>query len=106
MSLLMGAAMTGIAVGGCVGVAFVAAWVQQRAEAWATEGIEPPDQADDEPDEPDRDSQIEAVQALCYSTPAYVAARLAPYEIELAPYAELVLELDDQAPKPTGPAED
>lgn len=56
--------------------------------------------------EPSRAEQIEAVQALCFSSEPYVMARLAPFEAEVSEFAELLLELDDQSPKPTGPYED
>lgn len=54
---------------------------------------------------PSRAEHIEAVQALCVSSEPYVAARLTPFEAEVSDLAELVLELDDQAPAP-GPYED
>lgn len=46
-----------------------------------------------------RDAHIEAVRANCALFPEYAMALLAWHEVELTPYLELALELDDQAPR-------
>lgn len=59
--------------------------------------------AENEPPQPSREEHVDAVWALCCASPQYVDARMAAYEAEVTHLAELVLELDDQAPKPAGP---
>lgn len=55
---------------------------------------------------PSHDEHIEAIRALCCSSSVYTHSRLAAHEPEVAYLAELLLELDDQSPKPAGPVED
>ena len=53
-----------------------------------------------EDDRERRVAHVEAVWAACISSPEYASALLAWHEAELTDLLELVLELDDQAPKP------
>jgi len=93
-----------------IGCGCVAAWAAGARSKLAdtVSRAESPTLREAVPDDafPSRADQVEAVQALCFSSEPYVLARLAAYEPEVSDLAELVLELDDQAPKPSGPNED
>lgn|GEM_PF-4188555 len=54
----------------------------------------------DEDDRERRAAHLDAVWAACISSPEYASALLTWHEVELTTLLELVLELDDQAPKP------
>jgi len=52
------------------------------------------------PDSPSRAEHIEAIRALCAADETYTRTRLALYEPDVSHMAELLLELDDQSPRP------
>lgn len=88
------------------GAACLTSWRRKLAQARAL--AESPTLREAVPEIPglSRLDQVEAVRALCCVSDPYVVARLALLEAEVSEYAELLLELDDQSPRPSGPAED